>query len=173
MALRNEAMASLTLPGAGRHGIRWLSAVATVSFLAGVCLHPPALAETGVFQQAINYVFTGKIDPQDAPEIVDEKSCVVVMRDPKYKRYIRYYLSRFKMDVAMFDKDYAGSRVSYQLKVKGDDIVIEYLDLDKKTVLQGYRSAQIPLRGDIDQTRKALHIIFADHCKAEKPKTPF
>ena len=24
-----------------------------------------------------------------------------------------------------------------------------------------------------DQTRKALGIIFADHCKAEKPKAPF
>ena len=77
------------------------------------------------------------------------------------------------MDDALFDKKYSGSRVSYELNVKGDDVVIEYLNLDKKTVIQGYRSAQIPLPGDIDQTQKALRIIFTDHCKAEKPKTPF
>ena len=95
------------------------------------------------------------------------------MRDPKFKRYIRYYLGRFKMDNALFDKKYSGSRVSYELNVKGDDVVIEYLDLDKKTVIQGYRSAQIPLPGDIEQTRKALQIIFTDHCKLQRPQTPF
>jgi hypothetical protein len=104
---------------------------------------------------------------------VDRKSCVIVMRDPKFNRYIRYYMSRFKMDDALFDKNYSGSHVFYQLNVKGDDVVIEYLSPDKKTVTQGYRSAQIPLPGDIDQTQKALRIIFSDHCKPEKPKTLF
>jgi hypothetical protein len=150
---------------------RW--AVATVSFLGAVSLETPALAEADVFQQAVNYVFTGQVDPQSGPEIVDRKSCVVVLRDPHFNRYIRYYLSRFKMDDALFDKRYSGSRVLYEVSVKGDDTVIEYLNPDKSTVIQGYRSAQIPLPGDIDQTRKALRIIFTDYCKAETPKTPF
>ena len=77
------------------------------------------------------------------------------------------------MDDALFDKRYLGSRVLYEVSVKGDDTVIEYLNPDKSTVIQGYRSAQIPLPGDIDQTRKALRIIFTDYCKAETPKTPF
>jgi hypothetical protein len=77
------------------------------------------------------------------------------------------------MDEAFYEKKYAGSRVSYQLDVKGEDVVIEYLDLDQKTIIQGNRSAQIPLQGDIEQTQKALRIIFTDYCKAEKPKTPF
>jgi hypothetical protein len=118
-------------------------------------------------------VVSGSIDPQDGPEIVDQKSCVVVLRDPKFNRYIRYYLSRFNMDDAIFGKKYSGSRPYYELDVKGDDVVFEYLSLDKKTVIQGYRSAQIPLPGDIDQTQKALRIIFTDHCKAKKPKAPF
>jgi len=151
----------------------WTLAAAVISVFCGVFLQTPALAETSVFQQALNYVFTGKIDPQNGPEIVDPSSCVIVLHDPKYNRYIRYYFSRFKMDDASFDKKYSGSRVYYEMDVKGDDVVIEYLNADKKTVTQGYRSAQITLPGDIDQTRKALGIIFADHCKVGKPKAPF
>ena len=147
--------------------------VAAISFFAVVASQASALAGVDVFQQAINYVFTGNIDPPDGPEIVDPKSCVIVMRDPKFNRYIRYYLSRFNMDDAIFGKKYSGARPYYELDVKGDDVVIEYLNLDKKTVAQGYRSAQIPLPGDIDQTQKALRIIFTDHCKTEKPKAPF
>ena len=37
------------------------------------------LPDDDVFQQAVNYVFTGKIDPGAGPEIVDRKSCVVVV----------------------------------------------------------------------------------------------
>jgi hypothetical protein len=58
------------------------------------------------------------------------------------------------------------------LDVKGDDVIVEYLTLDKKTVLSGNRSAQIPLPGDFDQTQKALRIVFG-RCSAEKPKAPF
>lgn len=148
-------------------------AAAVISGFCAVFLASPARAETSVFQQALNYVFTGRIDPQNGPEVVDQKSCVIVLHDPKFDRYIRYYLSRFKMDDVSYDKTYSGSRVNYEMAVKGDDVVIEYLNADKKTVLQGYRSAQIPLPGDIDQTRKALGLIFAGHCKAEKPKAPF
>jgi|SRR5712671_2386311 len=166
-------MAGLVPQNERGHTIGWSLAPAVISVFCTVFLQTPALAETSVFQQALNYVFTGKIDPQSGPEIVDRNSCVIVLRDPRYDRYIRYYFSRFKMDDVSFDKKYLGSRVYYEMDVKGDDVVIEYLDLDRKTVLQGYRSAQIPLPGDIDQTRKALGIIFADHCKAEKPKAPF
>jgi len=165
-------MAGMVSQNERGHTIGWRLAPAVISVFFIVLLQAPAPAETSVFQRALNYVFTGTVEPQSSPEIVDEKSCVIVLRDPKYNRYIRYYFSRFKMDEVSFNKKYSGSRVSYEMDVKGDDIVIEYLDLDRKTVLQGYRSAQIPLPGDIDQTRKALGIIFADHCKAEK-KAPF
>jgi hypothetical protein len=169
--LRNVAMASLAIRHASSLKMRWPLAVAW--FLSAVWLQTAALAETDVFQKAVNYVFTGEIDPVHGPEIVDQKSCIVVMPDPKFKRYIRYYLGRFKMDNALFDKKYSGSRVFYEMNVKGDDVVIEYLASDRKTVTEGYRSAQVPLPGDIDQTRKALRIIFTDHCKPEKPKTLF
>jgi len=172
-ALRNVAMASLARAHATGLKTRWPLTLAAVWFLAALCLHTPAAAEADVFQKAVNYVFTGLVDPADGPEIVDRKSCVVVMRDPKFKRYIRYYLTRFNMVTALYAKKYSGSRVYYELNVKGDDIVVEYLDPGNKSVLQGYRSAQIPLPGDIDQTRKALRIIFTDHCKQEKPQTPF
>ena len=148
-------------------------AVAVASFLWTASLQTRVLAESDVFQQAVNYVFTGKIDPQDAPEIVDRKSCVVVVLDPKFKRYARYYLSRFKMDVANIHKRYSGSKIFGELEVEGDDVVLEYLNVDKTTVIQGYRSAQISLPGNIDQTQKALHLIFSDFCKADKPKIPF
>lgn len=121
----------------------------------------------------MNYIFTGQVDPQNGPEIVDRKSCVILLRDPNFNQYIRYYLSRFKMDDALFDKKYSGSRISYEMSIKGDDTVIEYLKPDKKTVIQAYRSAQISMPGDIDQTRKALRIVFTNYCKADTPKTPF
>jgi hypothetical protein len=132
----------------------------------------PASAEADRLQQAINYVFTGRIDPPDAPEIVDRDACVVVVPDPRFKRYIRYYLGRFRIEDALFDKRYAGSRVDYVLDVRGDDVILEYLGADKQTVAQSYRSAQIPLPGDIDQTRKALQIV-ADRCKSKKSNAPF
>ena len=138
-----------------------------------VPLHNRAVAEADLFQVAINYVFTGKTDPQEALEIVDRKSCIIVMRDPKFKRYIRYYLSRFKMDTIRFNKTYAGRQELYDLEVEGDSVLLEYLDMDKTTVVQGYKSAHIPLPGNIDQTQKALKIILADHCTADQPKTPF
>lgn len=77
------------------------------------------------------------------------------------------------MDTAGFPKTYAGSQVLYELDVASDNILIEYLDMDKTTVQRGYKSAHIPLPGNIDQTQKALKIIFADYCKAERPKDPF
>jgi hypothetical protein len=147
--------------------------VLAMLLLAGPCLNAPALAEPDVFQQAVNYVFTGKVDLPDGPQIVDREGCVVVMRDPKFNRYVRYYLRRFKMDDALFDKKYAGSQPYYQMEVKGDDDVIEYLDPDKKTLVQGYRSAQISLPGDLEQTQRALRIIFTKYCKAQTVKTPF
>jgi len=38
------------------------------------------MSEDDVFQQAVNYIFTGRIDPKDGPEIVDPKACIVVGR---------------------------------------------------------------------------------------------
>jgi len=170
---RNEAMAGLALPDESCHKIRLSLAVAVASFLWSVPLPTPAAAADGVFQQAVNYVFTGRIDPRDSPEIEDRKSCVVVVLDPKNKRYARYYLSRFKMDVARISKKYAGRETFYELEVEGDDVILEYLNLDKTTVGYGFKSAHISLPGNIDQTEKALRLIFADHCKADKLKTPF
>jgi hypothetical protein len=149
-------------------------ALALAGILSMTAVDNRAVAQpVDLFQEAVNYVFTGKTDPADAPEIVDRNSCIVVMRDPKYPRYIRYYLSRFKMDTANFQKIYAGSQTLYNLEVANDDILLEYLNIDKTTVTERYRSAQIPLPGNIDQTQKALRIIFADHCKANQTKTPF
>ncbi len=145
--------------------------------MAVVCLASVPAQAVGAtadrFQQAVNYVFTGQVDPQRAPKIVDRKDCVVVMHDPKYNRYIRYHLRRFQMDTALFAKKYAGSRPSYELDVKGDGVILEYLAPDQATVAQAYRSAQIPLPGEIEQTQRALKVIFSDYCKAQKPQTPF
>jgi hypothetical protein len=146
---------------------------AAAGILSMTSLYDCAVARADVFQEAVNYVFTGKTDPANAPEIVDRNECIVVMPDPKYPRYIRYYLSRFKMDTANFTKIYAGSQTLYNLEVTGDDVLLEYLNNDKTTVAARYKSAQIPLPGKIDQTQKALKIIFADYCKADQTKTPF
>ena len=77
------------------------------------------------------------------------------------------------MDTAAFAKTYAGSQVLFDLEVESDNVLIEYLNMDKSTVTQGYKSAHIRLPGNIDQTQKALKIIFADYCKAEQQKAPF
>ena len=79
-----------------------------------------AAAEDDVLQQAINYVFTGTIDPKDAPEITDRKSCVVVVPDPKWKRFIRYYLTRLGLDDPRIDSTYSGRQARYQLDAESD-----------------------------------------------------
>jgi len=135
--------------------------------------HSGAAGPDDRFQQAVNYVFTGKLDPPNEPEIVDRKSCVVLVPEPKFNRYARYYLSRFKMDTARISKKYAGAQTLYDLEVEGDGVLLEYLKPDKSTVDYGFRSAHISLPGDPDQTEKALHLIFTEHCKAAEPKSPF
>jgi len=132
-----------------------------------------AAAEDDVLQQAVNYIFTGSTEPQNGPEIVDRKSCVVVVPEPKFNRFARYYLGRFKMDLSRVSKKYSGHDVSYELEVEGDGTVLEFLKSDKTTVDYGFKSAHIALPGNIDRTEKALALIFAEYCKAEKPKTPF
>jgi hypothetical protein len=153
-------------------GLWTIGLVAAAIVAAAACAPARASAEADRFQQAVNYVFTGRIDPPNAPEVVDRDACVVVVPDPRFKRYIRYYLGRFRFEDALFDKRYAGSREEYVLDVRGDDVIVEYLGADKQTVAQSYRSAQISLPGDIDQTRKALQIV-SDSCKSKKSNAPF
>jgi hypothetical protein len=160
------------LPSVWKRSVKKVLAVAIVSVLAAASLPIGATAEDGLLQQAINYVFTGTTDPQEGPELADRRSCAVVVRDPRYARYIRYYLARFRPDTIRISKKYAGTRTFYELDVESDSVVVEYLDADKTTVRQAYRSAQISLPGTIDQTQKALQII-AERCKTDQPKTPF
>lgn len=131
-----------------------------------------AMADNDLLQQAINYVFTGTISPQESPEIVDRRSCIVVVPDNRFPRFIRYYFDRFWPEDTRITKKYSGARTLYELDVESDTVIIEYLGADKTTVVQGYKSAQISLPGNIVQTQKALKII-ADHCKADQQKSPF
>ena len=149
--------------------VRRCLAAGVVVFLWIVPLQIWALAEDDPLQKAVNYLFTGRNDPQNAPEILDRKSCVVVVSDPKSKRPTRYYLGRFRMDTAFINKTYAGSDTAYSLDVKGAEVIVEYLDLDKSTVLHGHKSAQISLPGDPDQTNAALALI-ASLCTNGNPK---
>ena len=169
---RNEAMTGLALLNKSDHKFRLSLAIAVASFLWTITLQTRAVPEDDVFQQAVNYVFTGKIDPRAGPEIVDRKSCVVVVPE-KFGGYARYYLTRFKMDDARISNKYSGREVSYELEVAGDDILVEYLKIDKTTVDYGFKSAHISLPGNIDQIKRALQLIFAEYCKADKPKSPF
>jgi hypothetical protein len=148
--------------------VRRCLARGAVVFLWIVPLQIRALAEDDPLQKAVNYLFTGRNDPQDAPEILDRKSCVVVVPLPKSKQSIRYYLGRFKMDTAFINKTYVGSETIYSLDVKGAEVIVEYLNPGKSTVLHAHKSAQISLPGDIDQTNKALALI-ASLCRNSKP----
>lgn len=152
--------------------IRRPLAVAAASFLCIAPLQVRVVAEDDMLQLAVNYIFTGRIDPPDRPEIVDRKSCVVVVFEPKFKAYVRYYLDRFKLDSARISKTYSGQQIFYVLEIRGDDIIVEHLNADKTTVARAFNSAQISLPGDIDQSEKALQLI-SDHCKAVKAKSPF
>ena len=147
--------------------VRHCLARGVIVFLWIVSLQISALSEDDPLQKAVNYLFTGRNDPQDAPEILDRKSCAVVVPYPKSKRSIRYYLGRFEIDTAFINKTYAGSETIYSLDVKGAEVIVEYLDLGKTTVLHANKSAQISLPGDIDQTNKALALI-ASLCRNGK-----
>ena len=153
---------------AGRH-VRAVTAAAAVAWLP--VFGPPALADDDVLQRAINYVFTGRIDPQSGPEMVDRNGCVVAVADPGSNRTIRYHLGRVRLDSPRFEKVYSGRTPNYRLVAEGDDNVIEFLDADM-TVSHGHRSVQIPLPGDFDQSQRALRVI-AEQCKAGTPKPLF
>jgi hypothetical protein len=167
-------MTGLTLRKRSNHN-RLSVAIAVALFPWMASLQTRAMTEDDVFQQAINYIFTGQIDPnpKHQPEIVDRKTCVVVVPKPNINGYARYYLNRFKMDVSRISKRYAGRRVFYELEVEGDDIIFESLKADKTTVEFGLRSAHISLPGNIDQTEKALKLVFAEYCKPDKLKSLF
>jgi hypothetical protein len=160
---------------AGARACRSKTALALVlaSFLLPVVGQGSAASSEDRFQLAVNYVFTGKVDPANGPEIVDRQSCVVLVPEPKFNRYARYYLSRFKMQAARISKKYAGSQTLYELEVEGDDVILEYVKADRTTSDYGFRSAHISLPGDPDQTERALALIFSEYCKAERPRSPF
>jgi hypothetical protein len=144
-------------------------ALAIASFVLTPLSQARAAAEDDVLQQAVNYVFTGSIDPQNGPEIVDRKSCVIVVPEPKFKRYARYHLGRFKMDVSRISKKYSGHDVSHELEVEGDSVLLEFLKSDKTTVDYGFKSAHISLPGNIDRTEKALRLPRILKSEAETP----
>jgi hypothetical protein len=149
------------------------SLVAAAACLGAGAAPMLAVGEDDLFQQAVNYIFTGRIDPLDGVEIVDRKACEVVVPEPKYKRSVKYHLRRFKMDVARINKRYSGRQVIYELEVEGDDTIVEFLKPDRKTVDYGFRTAHIDLPGDIEQTERALHVVFSEYCKTDRPKGPF
>jgi hypothetical protein len=162
-----------TIAGVRRRRLLQVVAVAAAAFLWTSAQPVRAGAERDPLQLAINYMLTGTLEPKDAPELVDRKSCAVVVADPKWKRFIRYYLSRFQLDDPRINSTYSGRQAAYQLDVESDKIVVEYLSLDKATVVNGYKSAQVPLPGDIEQTKRAVRYI-ADHCKGNgETKLPF
>lgn len=152
----------------GRH-VRAVTAAAAVAWLP--VFSPPALAGDEVLLQAINYVFTGRIDPENGPEMVERNGCVVAIADPRSNRTTRYYLGRFRLDAPRFEKVYAGRMPNYRLVAEGDDDVVEFLNADR-TVTHGHRTVQIPLPGDFDQSQRALRLI-AEQCKPQKPKPLF
>jgi hypothetical protein len=165
-------MTGLAAANRARHGIG-LSLAVAAAFLLLAALPQMRAAAEDVLQEAVNYVFTGAVAPANAPTIVDRNSCAVVIADPRNKRFIRYYLTRFNMDDSRITKTYSGRLTIYTLEVDGDDVILEYLGLDQTTVVKGYKSAQIILAGDFDQTQKALRLIFTEYCKRAKPKAPF
>ena len=145
-------------------------AIAAVLAIAGTV---QAEEPDRLFVQAVNYIFTGRIDPPDGPEITDAKSCIVVVPEPKFNRYARYYLNRIKLETARISKKYAGPQVIYEWEVEGDDVIFEYLKPDKKTVDYGFRSAHIALPGNVEQTERAIALIYSKYCKQELQKSPF
>ena len=169
----NRAPDLNSVPRQGRSFPGRSVAAAATCFLWMASLPISAGAEDDILQQAINYMFTGTIDPKDGPEITDRKSCVVVVPDPKWKRSVRYYLPRLGLEDARIDSTYSGRQARYQLDAQSDQTVVEYLSPDKKTVVNAYKSAQIPLPGDIDQTKKALQLIAARCKRDDAPKLPF
>jgi hypothetical protein len=126
-----------------------------------------------VLQEAVNYVFTGSLTPETPPTITDRKACIVVVPEPQKRRNARYYMGRFKMDISRITTTYSGRQTFYTLEVEGDDIILEYLSPDQKTVLTAFRTADIPLPGKLDLTQRALKAIFTDHCKPDSAKPPF
>jgi hypothetical protein len=77
------------------------------------------------------------------------------------------------MEIYRISKRYAGRRVFYELEAEGDDTIFESLKADKTTVEFGLRSIHISLPGNIDQTEKALKLVFAEYCKRDKQKSLF
>lgn len=153
---------------------RLIRAVTTAAAVSLPIFGPPALAPAladDALQQAINYVFTGRVDPEHGPEMIDRNGCVVAVLDPLSNRMTRYHLGRFRLNSPRFEKLYAGRMPSYRLVAEGDDDVIEFLNPDG-TISHGQRTVQIPLPGDFDQSQRALRLI-AEQCKPRPPKPLF
>lgn len=154
-----------------RRPIRW-GRLACLAALAAVLSVDRASAQDNALQLAVNYIFTGRVDPPTVPEITDRNACIVVLPDRRNNRHVRYYLKRFNVDTAWFSKRYAGRDVLYTLEVEGADTIVEYLTADKSRVSYGFKSTNIPLTGDVDLTKKALERV-ASLCPPERPKAPF
>ena len=114
--------------------VRRCLAGGVVGFLWIVPLQIRALTEDDPLQKAVNYLFTGRNDPQDAPEILDRKSCVVVVPDSKSKQTIRYYLGRFRMDTAF--EQYPGVKEAAGRTTEAQSGVLRYARSQHRTLVE-------------------------------------
>src|SRR5438034_859346 len=90
---RNDVMLGAFVLTKSHRRHKWKLAGAIIC----TCLVAPldhAVPEDDRFQVAVNYIFTGKTDPSDKPEIIDRKSCVVMLPESQNKRYVKYYLGQ-------------------------------------------------------------------------------
>ena len=77
---------------------------------------------------------------------------MVVVPDPKWKRSVRYYLTRLG-STTRIDSTYSGRQARYQFDVESDQVVVEYLSLDKKTWSTATNPRRFPDAWDIDQRK--------------------
>jgi len=115
-------------------GVRRCLPGGVVIFLWIVLTQIHALAEDDSLQKAVNYLFRGRNDPQDAPEILDRKSCVVVVPDSKSKQTIRYYLGRFRMDTAF--EQYPGVKEAAGRTTEAQSGVLRYARSQHRTLVE-------------------------------------
>jgi hypothetical protein len=117
-----------------------------------------AIAEDDEFKQAINYVFSGNIEgrtPQLLSSILDENNCIVSVETPGNSWV--YYMKEIKPNSVVIDEH--NRKISFE----GDNTIVEHTFEGLPKVEKDNKNS-ITLRGDIEQTKDALKLIFTKYC---------
>ena len=164
--------------------------ISTLLILITLLAHVPTTsAETDTFKQILNYLAVGDTHSESGHMITDRKNCItenkILGELLGVELNIRIFWNNvIPENIQIFHKlNHMTGQWGYEIALSGEKAVAEVvvanweveLYLLEAGITKGFhRNWEIgPNATDLDRTRKALQLLYSDHCTGSKSKAAF